>query len=98
MAEEIGYIGAIEMIPSFTYRSPEFTYYNFIGVVDRESDVPLNRFNWEVSELRWFTLDEVMSLSNLHFGVSALMRQEELVTLTAESESTIKLYTGEIVL
>ena len=85
MAEEIGYTGAIEMIPSFTYRSPEFTYYNFIGVVDRESDVPLNQFNWEVSELRWFTLDEVMALSNLHFGVSALMRQEELVTLTAES-------------
>ena len=51
MAEEIGYTGAIEMIPSFTYRSPEFTYYNFIGVVDRESDVPLNRFNWEVSRI-----------------------------------------------
>ena len=97
MAEEIGYTGAIEMIPSFTYRSPEFTYYNFIGVVDRESDVPLNRFNWEVSELRWFTLDEVMALSNLHFGVSALMRQEELVTLTAESKETIKLYTGEVI-
>ena len=46
MAEEIGYTGAIEMIPSFTYRSPSFTA-GFIGVVDRESDVPLNRFNWE---------------------------------------------------
>ena len=97
MAEEIGYTGAIEMIPSFTYRSPEFTYYNFIGLVDRESDVPLNQFNWEVSELQWFTLDEVMALPNLHFGVSALLRQEELVTLTAESESTIKLYSGDVV-
>ena len=97
MAEEIGYTGAIEMIPSFTYRSPEFTFYNFIGLVDRESDIPLNQFNWEVSELRWFTLDEVMALPNLHFGVSALMRQEELVTLTAESKETIKLYTGEVV-
>jgi len=83
MAEEIGYTGAIEMIPSFTYRSPEFTYYNFIGIVEQESDVPLNQFNWEVSELQWFTLAEIMALPNLHFGVSALMSQEEMITFNA---------------
>jgi tRNA nucleotidyltransferase/poly(A) polymerase/8-oxo-dGTP pyrophosphatase MutT (NUDIX family) len=83
MAEEIGYTGAIEMMPSFTYRSPEFTYYNFIGVVDQESDVPLNQFNWEVSRLQWFTLAEIMALPNLHFGVSALMSQEEMSTFNA---------------
>ena len=84
MAEEIGYTGAIEMMPSFTYRSPEFTYYNFIGIVEQESDVPLNQFNWEVSELQWFTLAEIMALPNLHFGVSALMSQEEMITFNAE--------------
>ena len=83
MAEEIGYTGAIEMMPSFTYRSPEFTYYNFIGIVEQESDVPLNQFNWEVSELQWFTLAEIMALPNLHFGVSALMSQEEMITFNA---------------
>ena len=85
MAEEIGYTGAIEMMPSFTYRSPEFTYYNFIGIVEQESDVPLNQFNWEVSELQWFTLAEIMALPNLHFGVSALMSQEEMITFMTES-------------
>ena len=84
MAEEIGYTGAIEMIPSFTYRSPEFTYYNFIGVVEREDDISLDNFNWEISELRWFTVEEVKALSNLHFGVSELMRQETLVNRGAE--------------
>ena len=84
MAEEIGYTGAIEMMPSFTYRSPEFTYYNFIGIVEQESDIPLNQFNWEVSELQWFTLAEIMALPNLHFGVSALMSQEEMITFNAE--------------
>ena len=92
MAEEIGYTGAIEMMPSFTYRSPEFTYYNFIGIVEQESDVPLNQFNWEVSELQWFTLDEVMSLPNLHFGVSALMSQEEMVTFNAEDMNDLSIY------
>ena len=91
MAEEIGYTGTIEMMPSFTYRSPEFTYYNFIGIVEQESDVPLNQFNWEVSELQWFTLAEIMALPNLHFGVSALMSQEEMITFNGGIHSDVGL-------
>ena len=83
MAEEINYTGPIEMIPSFTYRNNSFTYYNYIGMVDSESQIALNQFNWEISELRWFTLDEVLSLPNLHFGISELMRQEKMVTFNA---------------
>jgi 8-oxo-dGTP pyrophosphatase MutT (NUDIX family)/2-hydroxychromene-2-carboxylate isomerase len=83
MAEEINYRGPIEMIPSFTYRNNSFTYYNYIGMVNSESQIALNQFNWEISELRWFTLDEVLALPNLHFGISELMRQEEMVTFNA---------------
>jgi hypothetical protein len=83
MSEEINYTGPIEMIPSFTYRNNSFTYYNYIGMVNSESQIALNQFNWEISELRWFTLDEVLSLSNLHFGISELLRQEEMVTFNA---------------
>ena len=83
MAEEINYTGPIEMIPSFTYRNNSFTYYNYIGMVDSESQIALNQFNWEISELRWFTLDEVLALPNLHFGISELLRQEEMVTFNA---------------
>ena len=83
MSEEINYRGPIEMIPSFTYRNNSFTYYNYIGMVNSESQIALNQFNWEISELRWFTLDEVLSLSNLHFGISELLRQEEMVTFNA---------------
>ena len=83
MAEEINYTGPIEMIPSFTYRNNSFTYYNYIGMVNSESQIALNQFNWEISELRWFTLDEVLALPNLHFGISELMRQEEMVTFNA---------------
>ena len=83
MAEEINYTGPIEMIPSFTYRNNSFTYYNYIGMVDSESQIALNQFNWEISELRWFTLDEVLSLPNLHFGISELMRQEKMITFNA---------------
>ena len=83
MAEEINYTGPIEMIPSFTYRNNSFTYYNYIGMVDSESQIALNQFNWEISELRWFTLDEVLLLPNLHFGISELMRQEKMVTFNA---------------
>lgn len=83
MNEEIGYFGSLEMIPSFTYRGGSFTYYNFVGIVATESLIPLGNINWEVSELRWFTLDEVSALPNLHFGVSELMKQEEMVTFNS---------------
>jgi hypothetical protein len=73
MKEEIGYSGKITPYKSYTFKSESFIYHNFIGVVTKEAMVKLDKFNWEVSELRWFTMEEVNQLPNLHFGLKSLL-------------------------
>ena len=73
MKEEIGYTGKITPYKSYTFESESFIYHNFIGVVPKESMVKLDKFNWEVSELRWFTIEEIDQLPNLHFGLKSLL-------------------------
>ena len=34
--------------------------------------VNTDKFNWEVSELRWFTIEEIIA-TNLHFGLKSLL-------------------------
>ena len=73
MKEEIGYSGKITPYKSYTFKSESFIYHNFIGVVPKEAMVKLDQFNWEVSELKWFTMEEIKQLPNLHFGLRSLL-------------------------
>lgn len=53
--EEVGYHGAIVLVPSLVYvREPKFRYYNFIGLVGSEFQP---RLNSEHDDARWFYPD-----------------------------------------
>jgi guanylate kinase len=80
MEEEIGYNGPIEPHKAFVFKSDSFIYHNFIGIVPKEKTIKLNQYNWEVAELRWFTIEEVKNLPNLHFGVQSMLDDIEKYT------------------
>ena len=71
--EETGYKGEIELIPAYIFKTPSgsFTYYNFIGLVETEF-VPI--LDWENSDYRWITLQELYDLKPKHFGLEALIK------------------------
>lgn len=74
LIEETGYMGEIKIIPSYIFKKGNFTYYNFIGVVEHEFDIDKTGMEHvEVDEIAWFTLDDALSLPNLHFGVKELL-------------------------
>lgn len=71
--EETGCKEFYNLIPSYIYITSNggFKYYNFIGIFENEFEPELNQEN---TEYRWFSLDEVQSLSNddIHFGIRLL--------------------------
>lgn len=83
MVEEIDYKGNIELIKSYIYKSNNFIYYNYIGLIDKEFDVNNMRLNWEVDELKWVTYDELIEHEDLHFGITSLLDNtgEQIYTL-----------------
>lgn len=72
--EETGYLGNIEMIPSYIFNIGNFSYYNFIGLTDSEFNHDSSNIEHEeVSEIKWLTLDEVLNHEDLHFGLKSLL-------------------------
>lgn len=69
--EEVGYTGDIELHRSYVFRSDEFVYHNFIGVVDSEFKPTLN---WESVDAGWFDIDDLPS--PLHFGLEQLLAHD----------------------
>ena len=82
--EEADYSDEIELIPSYIFRTSDgnFTYYNFIGLLDEEFEPSLD---WETENYKWMTLDELMELEPKHFG---------LIKLLENDIETIKKYTS----
>lgn len=79
--EEMNYTKKFSMIPSYTFSSGEFKYYNFLGVVSKEF---APRLDWENDDFGWFNLENLPS--PLHFGVVALLKNsfseiKDLVTV-----------------
>jgi len=68
--EEAGYSGPIKLIPAYVFRDGEFTYHNFIGLVEKEFTPSLD---WETDEAIWFTFEEVLNIPNKHFGLELLL-------------------------
>lgn len=65
--EEVGYGGEINIRPSILFSEENFKFHNFIGTVPDEFKAVLN---WENSDAKWLTIDELLKISPKHFGVS----------------------------
>lgn len=75
MREECDYTGPIEMIDSYIFRSGDFTYWNFLGLVPEEFELVVDKSGWyEVEEIKWVTLNELIQHEDLHFGLQSLIK------------------------
>lgn len=75
-AEEAKFEGRMDLVEAYRFEDPDsdFTYQNFLGLVEDEFDPALN---WETSEAQWMTLEEVRELQDKHFGLEALLRNSD---------------------
>lgn len=78
--EESGYSGSIEMIPLFVFRKSNFTYYNFLGLIETEFQPTIN---WESEGFEWCELGNWPS--PLHFGVQSLFQDAESIQTIKET-------------
>ena len=71
LVEESGYEGEFEVIPAYIFQNKDFTYHNFLGIVEKEFKPTTD---WETEYTQWFDLKEFLSLHNKHFGLKALIK------------------------
>jgi hypothetical protein len=69
--EEAGFDGDCDLVELFRFKSPGFTYTNFLAIVDDEFDPVLN---WENDEGRWFKIDEFPE--DLHPGMAICLQDD----------------------
>lgn len=69
LMEETGYTGPLDLRSAHRFRAPDFTYHNFVGLVEGEFEPILN---WESDSAGWFDLDALPG--PLHFGVSEMLQ------------------------
>lgn len=74
MSEEVGYHGSMDLIPAYVFESGNFKYYNYIGLVPKEFFVEKSNLNWEVDDVKWVSLKELLVLDNKHFGLDGLIK------------------------
>ena len=68
LEEETKYNGHINLIHFDTFKSGNFKFYNFLGIVEKQFEPTLD---WENDDAQWFSLDEFPR--NLHFGLRRLI-------------------------
>lgn len=68
VVEEIGEV-KYDLVNSFVYKKENFTFYNFIGIVDYEF---IPKLNYENSEYKWCSISNLPS--PLHFGIIELLK------------------------
>jgi 8-oxo-dGTP pyrophosphatase MutT (NUDIX family) len=74
--EETKFKGNIELIDGYIFKESRFIYYNHIGLIDFEFKPKLN---WEHTEFKWLTYEELLSQKNKHFGLEEfLVNSEEI--------------------
>jgi len=66
--EETGFSGDMSLVPAYVFRKGDFTYRNFIAVIDREFKPDLG---WEASAHVWCEWGDWPH--PLHFGMEALL-------------------------
>ncbi len=106
LAEETGYRGPIALHPAYVFKSGNFTYKNFIGVVNEEFDFnPEEESGWETTKIQWVTFNELIddikkNSSNYHFGLLALIKNSykqiaKLLSSPYVTEHIVKLKNGK---
>jgi len=70
LREETRFRGKLLLFPSFVYKEPGFTFYNFLALAKTEFDPKLD---WENDDAGWFELDQLPE--PLHFGVGRLLEE-----------------------
>lgn len=73
MSEEIGYHGEMELVPAYLFKKGNFKYHNYLGIVPKEFKVNSSDLNWEVDQVQWLTLNELVELNQKHFGLQSLL-------------------------
>lgn len=75
LEEEIGLNINFNLIPSYIFEKSNFKYYNFLGLIDTESQISKDNttLGWEVDDIKWFTMEEVLNMKDLHFGIKTLL-------------------------
>ena len=78
--EETGFRGDIQLIPAYVFQTSNksFTYYNFIGLTDKEFTPVLN---WETESFKWVTFDEMMKIEPKHFGLKGLLNDPSSMSI-----------------
>lgn len=74
MKEEVGFKGKIKTQLIYTYKQPNFEYFTFKGVVEKEF---IPKLNWENTDYVWVTSDEFPS--PLHPGIISMLDSVSLV-------------------
>ena len=69
--EETQHSGSMNLLEAYIYKHGDFTYYDFIGLLDKEFQPKLN---WETSRAEWVSYDELLKLNSKHFGLHALIK------------------------
>ena len=70
----------------YVYNSPEkengesvFKYYTFVGYISKEiPELETKQYGWETERCKWFSLEEIYKIKNLHFGVKELLKHNAL--------------------
>jgi 8-oxo-dGTP pyrophosphatase MutT (NUDIX family) len=70
LMQETGFDGDIELIKAYVFKSAEFEYHNFFGIVEEEFEPVLN---WENDIAEWVTLSQLQALRPKHFGLKSLL-------------------------
>jgi len=78
ISEEVGYDGNINLIPLYIFKTKNFTYHNFLGVIDEEFTPHLD---WESDGYKWVTFDELLKIEPKHFGLEKLLNDEESIDI-----------------
>jgi 8-oxo-dGTP pyrophosphatase MutT (NUDIX family) len=74
--EETGYHGELSLAPAYKFVAPSgnFTYQNYIGLVDDEFQPELD---WETKRFAWMELEDAIRVDPMHFGLAVLLDDEE---------------------
>lgn len=77
--EETFYSGKVELVPLLVFkdRLHGFAYHNFLGLVKREFPAAKVESGWETEVARWMTLHEAVEIKPMHFGLRALLADQE---------------------
>lgn len=81
--EETGYSLPMELIDLYVFEDPEvgFTYYNFLGIIPFEFEPHIT---WETERWAWLTFDELLAIEPKHFGLAALLEDEDSIETIQE--------------